>query len=73
MIWFLDRPVVSKKVAHLEADKIKKTITKNLNQANEDEMRDRALDGKKSLLSKGEQISGGAVSKKQKKSKNNKS
>lgn len=47
-----DRPVAPKKQKHQEAQKLKKIITKTVNEAMEDDLRAKALDGKKSLLSK---------------------
>lgn len=47
-----NRPVAPKKQKHEEAQKLKKIITKTVNAAMEDDLRARALDGKKSLLSK---------------------
>ncbi|KDR21967.1 hypothetical protein L798_02856 [Zootermopsis nevadensis] len=46
------RPIAPKKQKNQEAQKLKKIITKNVNEAMEDDLRARALDGKKSLVSK---------------------
>jgi hypothetical protein len=50
--YFSDRPVAPKKQKHQEAQKLKKIITKAVNEVMEDDLRAKALDGKKSLLSK---------------------
>lgn len=47
-----NRPVAPKKQKHQEAQKLKKMISKTVNEAMEDDLRARALDGKKSLTSK---------------------
>ncbi|KAJ9600065.1 hypothetical protein L9F63_009634 [Diploptera punctata] len=47
-----NRPIAPKKQKHEAAQKLKKTITKNVNAAIEDDLRAKALDGKKSLTSK---------------------
>lgn len=50
--WLIDAPVQPKKAKLQEAHKLKKMITKTVNNAMEDELRDRALEGKKSLTKK---------------------
>lgn len=47
----LGRPITPKKKATQEAQKIKKVITKNVNEAIETELRSRASDGQKAKLS----------------------
>ena len=47
-----DRPIAPKKQKHQETQKLKKIITKAVNEAMEDDLRARALEGKKSLVSK---------------------
>ncbi|KAJ4429590.1 hypothetical protein ANN_21761 [Periplaneta americana] len=52
------RPVAPKKQKHQAAQKLKKMISKTVNETMEDELRARALDGKKSLVSKKRTTSG---------------
>lgn len=55
LIWFefsSGAPAAAKKAKKVEAQKLKKVITKTVNAAAEEEIRSIALDGKKSLLSK---------------------
>jgi len=47
-----NRPIAPKKQKHQETQKLKKIITKAVNEAMEDDLRARALEGKKSLVSK---------------------
>ena len=47
-----DRPIAPKKQKHEAAQKLKKAITKSVNEAMEDDLRAKALDGKKSLTPK---------------------
>lgn len=49
---FVDAPVQPKKAKFQEAHKLKKMITRTVNSAVENELRERALDGKKSLTKK---------------------
>lgn len=52
MFDFLDAPIQPKKTKFQEAHQLKKMISKTVNDAMEDELRERALDGKKSLTKK---------------------
>lgn len=47
-----DAPVKAKKVKNQEVHKLKKMITRSLNNAMEDELRESVLEGKKSLTKK---------------------
>lgn len=47
-----NRPIAPKKQKLQEAQKLKKVVSKNVNQAMEEDLRARALDGKKSLTGK---------------------
>lgn len=47
-----DAPIKAKKSKLLEAHKLKQMITKTVNKAAESELRERALDGKMSLVKK---------------------
>lgn len=64
---FLDKPVAPKKEKQQEAQKLKKVITKTMNKAIEEDIRAKALDGKKTLLSKKKTPTKAAAAKKAKK------
>lgn len=51
-------PIRPKKAKFEEAHKLKQMITKTVNKAAEDELRDRALEGKKSLIKKNTVVEG---------------
>ncbi|GLH09489.1 hypothetical protein R5R35_006436 [Gryllus longicercus] len=62
-----NRPIQPKKKQQKEAQKLNKVVTKTVNQAMEEELRARALDGRKSLTNKKQATPKKAAAKKSKK------
>lgn len=52
IILFVDAPIQPKKKKFEETHKLRQVITRTVNKAMEDELRKKALDGKKSLTKK---------------------